>query len=105
MSRRHACSGIKTFAGQAGTLVDLVGRVHDAGEGIGEVETEQTTNEVGEGAELRNGHSDDEGEDPVERTHAPPEVFPLLTGDWGPAENFLPDFDVNSLHADIEVED
>jgi hypothetical protein len=85
--------------------LDLVGQVHYSGEGVGEVQTEETADEVGEGAEFGDGHGEDEGDYPVDGAETPPEVFAVLGGYGGEVEDCLADFEVDGFHADVEVED
>lgn len=85
--------------------MDLVGQVHDAGEGVGEVQAEEAADKVCESAELRDGHGEDEGDYPVHGAETPPEVFAVLGGNGGEVEDCLADFEVDGFHADVEVED
>lgn len=73
--------GIEAFTRQSGAFLNLVHAVHDSGEGIREVETEQPADEVRECAKLGDGHGDDKGEDPVQWTETPPEVLASLIRD------------------------
>ena len=102
---RLAGSRIETLAGESGAVLDLVGQVHDAGEGVREVQTEQAADEVGEGAEHGDGHGEDEGDYPVYGAETPPEEFALFGADGGEVEDCLADFEVDGFHADVEVED
>ena len=105
MARRDTRDGIVAFAGESGALLDMVCGVHESGEGVGEVETEEAADEVGEGAELRDRHGHDEGEDPVDGAETPPEPLASLGGDRGQAADLLADFDVDGFHAYVEVQD
>lgn len=100
-----AGGGIESFTFQASTVLDFVGQIHDTGEGVGEVQTEEASDKVGEGAKLGHRHAEDKSKDPVHGSETPPEQLALLGGDGGEVEDGLADFEVDSLHADVEVED
>jgi len=100
-----ASVGIESLAGESGTFLDCIAQIHDAGEGVCEVQTEKSSDKVGEGAEFGHGHGDDEGDDPVEWAQSPPQPFALSCGDWRGVEEFLTNLDVYGLHANVEVED
>lgn len=97
--------GIESLARESGTFLDCITQIHDAGEGVCEVQTEKSSDEVGESAEFGDGHGDDEGDDPVDWAQAPPQPFALSCGDWRGVEEFLTNFDVYGLHTDVEVKD
>ena len=102
---RNTGGRVKAFTGQSGAFLDLVYAIHNSRERVGEIEREKPTDEVGERAELGNRHGDDKGKNPVHRTETPPEVLAFLAGDRGKATDLLADFDVDGLHADVEVQD
>jgi hypothetical protein len=82
-----------------------VAEVEHAGEGVGEVDHEEGADEADDAADVGDGGGDDEGEDPVDGAEAVPGDLALAGGDGGEAEALLEDFEVDCLHADVEVHD
>jgi len=100
----NASVGIEALAWQRGVDLASVADVEDGGEGVGEVEDQEGADEAGDAVEVGDGGGDDEGDDPVDGAQGIPEELAFLGGDFGPFEDFLADFDVDGLHADVEVE-
>lgn len=100
-----ARDGVKALTRQGGIGMNLVAKVYNAREGISEVETEETTNEVDDAIEVGDGSSNKEGDDPVARTKGVPQPAALLAGDEREVKDLLEDLNIDSLHANVEVED
>jgi hypothetical protein len=96
---------VEALAGEDGGFLDGVAEVEHAGEGVGEVDHEEGADEADDAADVGDGGGDDEGEDPVDGAEAVPGDLALAGGDGGEAEALLEDFEVDCLHADIEVHD
>lgn len=105
MSSSNPRRGIIALSRQPAPLMNAVRGEHETRERVCEVQREETTNEVGKGSELGNGHGDYKSDNPVHRAETPPEVLPALGSDGWQVEDFLADFDVDGFHADVEVEE
>jgi len=103
MSRSDSCGRIETLTGQLSAFLNEIGTVHNSGNGVGEVKGEKTADDTDDAVEGRNRSSDNESEDPVDGAETDPEPATLLGGDAGEMEDFLADFDVDGLEADVEV--
>lgn len=79
--------------------------IHHAREGIGEVHHEDGANEGNDAVQVGDGARNDKGQDPVAGSQEVPEDLALLFGDWREFENGLEDFEIDGLHADVEVHD
>lgn len=99
-----ASDGVEALTGELGTVLDGPANEHNTGKGVGEVQTEQTTNEADDTTQVGNGGGNQEGDDPVERSHRVPHPATLLGGDVRHVEDLLQDLDVDCLHANVEVE-
>lgn len=104
MLNRSARHRVKTFTLEGGTLVDEVTEIDKCGEGVGEVETEEAANEGDNSVQIGHGGGKDESDDPVRRPKDEPHHAALLGGNVGEVEDFLEDFNVDGLHANVEVE-
>ena len=97
--------GVETFTGELGTGLDLVCCVHEGGEGVGEVDAEKTADDVGNTEKIGDGSADDEGDNPVEGTQGVPEEATALGDDGREVKKLLADFEIDGLHADVEVQE
>lgn len=105
VSDRHAGGRVEALAGKFGSLVDDAAYVHHAGEGVCEVHHEDGTDQADNAVEVGYGASDDECENPVAGAQEIPEDSALLLDNRGEVEDGLEHFQVNGLHADVEVHD
>jgi hypothetical protein len=96
---------VEALAGQDGGLLDGVAEVEHSGEAVGKVDHEEGADEADDAADVGDGGGDDEGQDPVDGAEAVPGDLALAGGDGREAEALLEDFEVNCLHADVEVHD
>jgi len=103
MSRSDSCSRIEALTWQLSAFLNQIGAVHNSGNGVGEVEGEKTADHTDDAVEGRNRSGDDECEDPVNGTETDPEPPALLGGDVWEVEDFLANFDVDGLEANVEV--
>jgi hypothetical protein len=96
---------VEALAGEHGGFLDGVAEVEHSGEGVGEVDHEEGADEADDAADVGDGGGDDEGEDPVDGAQAVPGDLALAGRDGREAEALLEDFEVDGLHADVEVHD
>ena len=78
---------------------------HYSGERVCKVQTEKTSDKVGERRKLRDRHGEDESKNPVDRTKAPPKIPALLGRYCRQIQDFLANFDVDGFHTHVEVQD
>ncbi|KAI7139053.1 hypothetical protein KC337_g76 [Hortaea werneckii] len=93
---------VEALAGECGSLLDGPRKIQHAWKAVREVDHEQSTDQADNSAEIGNGGSDDEGEDPVARAQTVPGDPALRGADWGKVEDLLEDFKVDRLHSDVE---
>lgn len=103
--RRNTRGGVKPFTGELCAHLAHVADVQDCGEGVREVEDQKSSDNARDTVQVGDGGGDDEGDNPVDRTQGEPQVAALLGGDGGEVEDLLEDFNVDSLHANVEVHD
>lgn len=96
---------VEALTGQSGGLLNLVRKHQKAREGICEVHHENGADKTDDAADVGHGGADDEGERPVDGAEAVPVDLALPGGDGREAEDLLEDFEVDGLHADVEVHD
>ena len=96
---------VETLARQDGGFLDGVAEVEHSGEAVGEVDHEEGADEADDAADVRDGGGDEEGQDPVDGAQAVPGDLTLAGGDGREAEALLENFEVDCLHADVEVHD
>lgn len=104
MSNCNAGVGVETLSWQGSINLASITDVQDSRERVGEIQDQEGADEAGDAVEIGDGRSYDEGDDPVDRAEGVPKELSLLGGDFGPVEDFLANFDIDSLHADVEVE-
>ncbi|OQV06575.1 hypothetical protein CLAIMM_11123 [Cladophialophora immunda] len=78
---------VEALARQCSSTLDGPGHVHDGGDTVGEVETEKAADEIGDGGEIGDGN------------------IPLLRADRRQSAELLTNFQIDRLHADIEIQE
>lgn len=96
---------VETFAGQGRSLLNPEPKEEDRGKAVGEIQAEQAADETDEAAKVGHGRSNEEGQDPVDRSDAVPHDLALLRVDRREVEELLEDLQVDGLHANVEIQD
>jgi hypothetical protein len=103
MSCRDAGVRVEALTREHSAKLGLEAYIQDRGEGVGEVEDEQRADDAGNTVEVGHCGTDNKCQCPVHRTERPPHVFTPLGADLGEVEDFLEDFDVDGLHANVHI--
>lgn len=96
---------VEALTWESGGLLNGEANEEKAWEAVGEVQGEKSTHEAHDTVQIGYGRSNDESKDPIHGTQEEPAPLALLRGNRREVENLLEDFEVDGLHANVEVED
>ncbi|KAJ8604255.1 hypothetical protein MRB53_041853 [Persea americana] len=99
-----ASGRIEAFAGEGGVELASVSEIEPGREGVCVVQYSERRDYATDADQVRHGRGDDEGDSPVDRSKNVPHEATPLRGDLWELESLLENLNVDSLHADVEIQ-